>query len=358
MPATAILNCLHHRSFRTAAAAAVTCALVFLGGGVAAAQETVTFAGWGGSLQKAQRDVFFNTFEKETGIRVIDTTDTSYAKIKTMVTTGDVQWDVVQTLGMWTKPGEKDNLWEPLDYSVIDRKGIPDALAGKFTIGNSQYAIGLAYNKERLTGATAPKAWADFWDAEKFPGRRGWKQFPRYTVEAALMADGVPTSEVYPLDVDRAYKSLAKLKPNVSVWSRTAERDVQMLAGGEIAMGMSTHTRILDAQKEGIPLAFVWQGAVMTVDNLAVPRGAKNKTNAMKLINWMSKAENQARFAELTSVGPSNERALDLVADQVKQNLPTYHFQKGELVRFNDDWWADNIASMDEKYLVWAQGIK
>lgn len=342
---------------RNAAISIITCAALAVGAGGATAEETVVFAGWGGSIQQNQRDILFDSFEKETGIRVIDTTDVSYAKIKAMVDAGDVQWDVVQTLGMWTKPGIAENLFEPLDYTIIDSTGIPRAEVGQYAIGNSQYALGFAYNTDALAGAPAPQSWADFWDAENFPGRRGFRTLSRYMTEYALLADGVPMDEIYPMDVDRAFASLDKLKPHVSVWSKSAEQAVQIIAGGEVAMGFTTHTRAFDAKKEGIPLEFVWQGAVMTVDNLIVPRGAKNKENAMKLINWMSNAENQAKFAEATNIGPSNERALGLVSAEAKEKLPTTHFMNGELLRFGDDWWADNIQAVDERMLTWAQGI-
>jgi putative spermidine/putrescine transport system permease protein len=46
-------------------------------GHVALAQERMVFAGWGGSIQAAQRKIYFDAFEKETGIKVIDVPDVS-----------------------------------------------------------------------------------------------------------------------------------------------------------------------------------------------------------------------------------------------------------------------------------------
>src|SRR4051812_10996103 len=81
--------------------------------------KTVVFAGWGGSIQAAQRKILFDSFEKETGIKVIDVPDVQLPKIKAMVETGDTQWDVVQALGMWIPQGAQANLWEPLDFDVV-----------------------------------------------------------------------------------------------------------------------------------------------------------------------------------------------------------------------------------------------
>src|SRR5215813_2036234 len=67
----------------------------------AIAQETIVFAGWGGTWQAAEKKYYFETFEKATGIKVIDVPDVNLSKIKAMVTSGNVEWDVVQAIGMW-----------------------------------------------------------------------------------------------------------------------------------------------------------------------------------------------------------------------------------------------------------------
>jgi spermidine/putrescine-binding protein len=38
-------------------------------GHAALAREKVVFAGWGGSIQAAQRKIYFDAFEKQTGIK-------------------------------------------------------------------------------------------------------------------------------------------------------------------------------------------------------------------------------------------------------------------------------------------------
>ncbi len=73
-----------------------------------AQSNVVVFAGWGGTIERAQRQIFFDSFEKQTGIKVIDVPDVQLPKIKAMVDAGTVQWDVVQSLGMWIPEGAKE----------------------------------------------------------------------------------------------------------------------------------------------------------------------------------------------------------------------------------------------------------
>jgi putative spermidine/putrescine transport system substrate-binding protein len=321
--------------------------------GTVQAEESVVFVGWGGSIQAAQRKIFFDAFEKETGIKVIDLPDANLAKVKAMVESGDVQWDVVQCLGMWIPQGAKENLWEPLDYGVIDASNVPDGLKGEYGLGNSTYGMILAYNTE-LLGDHRPTSWKDLWDVDGMPGPRGMFDQPRYMLETALMADGVPMDKIYPLDVDRAFAKLDQIKDKVAVWWSQWPQVPILLASGEIEMSLISHTRILNIVKEeNVPLAINWNQALMTVDYLAVPRGAKNAENAMKLIDWLTRADLQAELAKESGIGPSNVAALDELTDAEKENLPSYHYKKGEVLLFDNQWWADNVDQMSERWNAW-----
>lgn len=323
-------------------------------GSAAHAEETVVFAGWGGSIQAAQRKIFFDAFEKETGIRVIDVPDVSLAKVKAMVESGDVQWDVTQALGMWIPLGAADNLWEKIDYDIVQTSEVPEEFRGEYGIGNSAYGQVLAYNAEALGAANTPHSWADFWNIDGKPGARGLQDAPRYTLEFALMADGVAPADLYPLDVDRAFASLDKIKDKVSVWWKQFPQVPILLASGELDMSNTSHTRIRNiVAEENVPLEVVWNQALITVDWLGVPRGAKNSENAMKLINFMTRADLQARLAKETGIGPVNNAALKELTPEERLGLPSYHYQQGEMALFDNAWWAENNDKMIERWDAW-----
>lgn len=336
------------------AAAAVMAASGVAGSGRALAQEQVVFAGWGGSIQQAQREVYFNSFEKATGIKVTDIAGVTLAKIKAMVETKDVQWDVVQSIGMWIKPGAKQGLWEELDYGVIDKTGVDKTFTLPHALGNTMYGMILAYNTKAFPPGKEPKSWADYWNVKDYPGRRGMHDAPRYTMDVAVIAAGVPRDKLYPLDIEGAFASLDKVKQDVNVWWKQWPQAPQLLASQEIVMTLTSHTRIYDLQtKEKAPVGIQWQDALLTVDNLSVVKGAKNKAAAMKLINWMNKPELQAEFARKTAIGPANQKALALLDDTIKQQLPTFHYDQGKMVAVDSDWWADNVEKLEERWNSW-----
>ena len=321
----------------------------------AADDNVVVFAGWGGNWQKAERTFYFDSFEKATGIKVIDVPDVNLTKIKTMVDAGNVEWDVVQALGMWLpQKSSSGDLWEKLDYSMIATDGIPKELMDPHGVGIATFAQILAYNTNMFPAGKQPTSWLDFWDLKKFPGKRGTLNQPRYSLEMALMAEGVPMEKIYPIDVDRSLKKWDAIKNDTLFWEQWPQAPT-LLASGELAMTLSSQARILGLlqTEKSAPVALVWKGGIMTTDFLAVPRGTKHKANAMKLIAWMLDAKRQAEYAKDTAVGPSNIKALDLVDAKTKEVLPSYHYQKGELVPVDSMWWASNLDNVTSRWNQW-----
>ena len=119
-------------------------------------------------------------------------------------------------------------------------------------------------------------------------------------------------------------------------------------------MTLTSHTRIHDLQqKEKAPVAIAWQDSLLTVDNLSIIKGTRNKDAAMKLVNWMNKPELQAEFARRTAIGPANTKAMPLLDEATKQTLPTHYFAQGKMVAVDSDWWADNLEKLEERWNTW-----
>ena len=46
-------------------------------------------------------------------------------------------------------------------------------------------------------------------------------------------------------------------------------------------------------------------------------------------------------------------KALDLVDAKTKELLPSYHYQKGELVPVDSTWWASNLDNVTTRWNQW-----
>lgn len=320
--------------------------------GAAFAQDKgqVVVTSYGGTYQDAAREAFFKPFEKATGIKVVEATGPNLARMRAMVQGGSPEWDVVDML-----PGDflalaRLNMLEKIDYDAFDKSvlaGFDKASVHSHGIGILYYSKVIAFNTKRYTRETGPKSWADVWDVAKFPGPRildaGNTSVP--PLEYALLADGVAPDKLYPLDVARAYRVLSRIKPHVVKWTTTAAMQTEALATGEAVIGPATLGRLQALKEGGAPVDFSWNQALIQYNYWAVLKGSKNAKNAMKFIEFASRAEAQAELAKRQVLGPMNRDAFKHLPAERARLLPSHPDNLKVAVHLNPAWWAEMDAA-------------
>ena len=321
------------------------------GTGAALAQDTLTIASWGGAYQEAQRKAWFDIVEEELGITIIEDTTSGAADVRVQVASGSPTWDLAQQGNYSCAMLENEGALEPLSDEVLSVPGIPDNMKGKAWISNLVYSAALARNDETYPN-DKPNSWADFWDTEKFPGPRSLRRNPAYTLEAALIADGVPMDELYPLDTDRAFKKLAEIKDDVSVWWSSGAQSAQVMQDGEVDMALIWNGRAQTIADEGAPVSLTFEQQMILTDCWAIPKGAKNKDLAMKAIEIMSRPEVQARIALFINYGPANEDAFStgVIPEDVAENLPSHPDNMAKGFTLDANYWAENLDRLTQDF--------
>ena len=321
-----------------------------------AAARDLTVISWGGSYQDAQREVFFMPFQKETGITVVDNPwNGGVGAIRARVDAGgDPGWDVVQGEAEEVKVGCAEGLYEPIDWSKITEKNnlIPQAIS-KCGVGTITWSAGIAYDADKLN--PAPTSVADFFDLKKFPGKRAIRKGPKYALEIALMADGVPADKVYEMlrtdeGVDRAFAKLATIKSQL-LYFDSGGQSIQLLASGEATMVEAFNGRVTTAdQTDNRHFKFIWPGSIYAVDSWVILRNSPNKDAALKFINFATMAEHQKELPVKMAYGPTNKVATSEVAESVAMELPTYPKNLEGALALDVDFWTDNIQPLTERF--------
>ena len=129
-----------------------------------------------------------------------------------MAESGAPDWDVVDVTINTLFTGTHDGLLEKIDTSVVDTNRIAPQFVHEYGIGCIAWSYNLAYNTKTFPAGRRPTTWADLFDTRKFPGKRTMLDQPTANLEAALMADGVAPSDLYPLDVERALRKIDTIK--------------------------------------------------------------------------------------------------------------------------------------------------
>ena len=337
------------------AGSAALAALPFGAGGQAAPTlkgATVTFASWGGAYQDAQRVGYCDPFERTTGAKVVQEGPMSVARLRTMVSSGMPEWDVADVAGGPLEVGIKDNLFERIDTGIVGTGRIDPRFVSEHGVGCIVWSYNLAWNTTVFAGDTAPRTWADLFDLRKFPGKRSLFDQPVSSLEIALLADGVAPDALYPLDVDRAFRKLDTIKARSIVWT-TSSQSQQPFVEREVALGVLPNGRAYDAVQKGAKVAISWEQNIQAVDYLVVPRGSRNRTAAMHLIDTMTLPENQARVANLIAYSPTNPEAFKGIDAKVEPWLCTSTENRRKGFVMSQPYWRDHLGPLTERWRAW-----
>jgi len=305
----------------------------------------------GGKTEEALVAAVLKPFTEKTGIKII-TTSSVYAKVRSMVEAKAVEWDVFFADGAINGGFGKQGLLEPIDYSVIDKSQFIPGGGNEFYIKQDIAPTVIAWNTRALKGDARPNTWAEFWDTKLFPGQRGfWKQ-PQQSLELALLADGVPRDKLYPLDLDRAFHSLEKLKPNNLYWWTAGAQGVQLLIDGEFPLSMGWTSRLSEPRSSGAPIDYTLNDALLSGNSWAIIKGARNVAASTKLIAFGMEAKQQAEYCKILPYGPINTGALKLLSPERLKEIPSDETLKHAVFQDND-WWADNGPKVAERFNKW-----
>ena len=343
---------------KNATVSLVVAAAASLLAGSALAQSQLTVVNFGGANGNAQKKAYVEPFEKATGTKIVGVEyNGEQAKIKAMVETKKVTWDVVEVESPDAARGCDEGLFEKLDYSkLVDKADLLPAAVNECAVGIFVWSTVMAYNGDKLKDG--PKTWADFWDTRKFAGKRGMRKGARYNLEFALMADGVPSKDVYkvlgtPAGAERAFKKMTELKPSIQWWEAGAQPP-QFLVAGDVVMTTAYNGRIDAAQREGKNLQISWTGGIYDLDYWVIPKGTPNKDLAMKFIASASQPAAQAEYAKLISYGPTNNKALGSLDAKTLALLPTSPANSKDALKFDITFWADQGEALEKRFAAWA----
>ncbi len=338
----------------------------------ARAEQTLTVVSFGGSYARACVEGYHKAFTEETGIRIkLEDYNGGLAQIRAQVDAGSVHWDVVDTESAPLLTGCDEGLFEYVDDLELSPApdGTPaseDFFDGMLTdcgVGTLIYATVIAYNPEYIEGE-APTSIRDFFDLEKYPGRRGMIRLPTTNLEFALMGDGVPPDKVFEeLSTDegmaRAFRKLDSIKDHV-VWWETGAQPPQMLADGEVVMSTAWNGRIFNAQVvEKQPFVIIWDSHIRDTGALAIVAGAPNLENARKFLAFASRTRSMVGVAQHISYAPVRHSGLPLVGKHadtgvdMQPHMPT-HPENSRNFLWNDvEWWSERQDELTERFNAW-----
>jgi putative spermidine/putrescine transport system substrate-binding protein len=310
---------------------------------------TVASAGAGTFLESLAA-AFFDPFSAATGATVRHEAfgRDGVTGLRDQVENEEQVWDVMlipteDVLSLTSRP-----YLEAIDYAIVDNAAMYPELA-------MQHAVGaMIYSTVQIHGyaePNPPRSWADFWDLSRGNGTRALRKSPIGTLEFALLADGVPIDDLYPLDVDRAFVKLEQLREATEFYE-DSKQPVEFVRTGQVGLASAWNVRT-SLPDIGDLVRIVWDGGMLSSDSWAVPRGAENADVAMSFINYATRAVPSANFSLMQPYGPVNQNAIDLIPANVQEVMPNAPDRVAIQFFQNFPYWNERREALTAQFEDW-----
>ncbi|WP_298855290.1 extracellular solute-binding protein [uncultured Ruegeria sp.] len=328
---------------------------------------TITFTSWTGPYMRSQMFGFVRPYEQANNAKVhVAHYNGGISEIRDQVESANVVWDVVDLTQADSLRACNEGLLENISDIVLPDgvDGTPfrdDFVEGALNdcgVGVIVWGTAYAFNNSQFAD-TPPSTITDFFDTETYPGPRAIRNDPTVIMEWALMADGVPREDVYPMletedGVERALNKMDEIKTGLQLWE-TGREPVRLLNSGDVAMSsIWATTGATAAQEEGADFTVNMDGRVIELDLFGIPKGSQNKEGALDFIRFASSSNSLADMVGYLPNGPTRKSSLALLSDDVLERIPNGPAYEDNLFIMSDaEWWANNHARLEEAFQSW-----
>jgi len=293
---------------------------------------------------------FFDAFAAATGatVRHQDFGREGFAGLIDQVESGDTVWDVLLVPAEEVLPLAQAGYLEAIDYNVVDPTALYTELMFQHGVGARMYSTTIVYPSGN---ADPPGNWTDFWNVTSDSGTRALRRSPIGTLEFALLADGVVMADLYPLDTNRAFASLERIR-EATIFYEDSKQPVEFVRTGQVGLASAWNVRT-DLPDVISLVTSQWNGGMISADSWIIPRGAPNQDVGMSFINFATRAVPSANFSRLQSFGPVNKDALALLRPDIIERLPNAPIHFSEQFFQNWGYWAELRETLDVQFDDW-----
>lgn len=343
------------RGFAKMAVALLGTTTLGLRGTAALADEgELVFVNWGGDAMTAYDEAYGKAFLAETGVTVKqDGSGPTEGAIAAQFESGKPAWDIVDADPFSAEALGKKGMMEAIDYAVVDKAKMREGFGWDYSASSYFYSYIIAYDAKAF-GDNPPTGMADFFDVEKFPGKRAMYKWGAGMWEAALLADGVAPEALYPLDLKRAHDKIAAFKEHVVAYWGGGSESQSILMNGEASMAIiwSTRAKLIESDSGG-DVKFIWDQGLIAPGAMAVVKGGPGgRDNAMKFIASAQDPAKQVVMFGLLGQGPANPAADALLPAEDARFNPVDPANFAKQIPLDMAWYETNYGPALDEYLA------
>lgn len=268
-------------------------------------------------------------FEKETGISVTYDEYETNESMYPIIAKGAADYDLICPSDYMIQKMSDEGLLEPINWSRIPNAKNIDDQYFEFARGydeNNTYSmpylwgtVGILYNKKMVKGPI--DSWGVLWDT-RYQDDILMQKSVRDAFGVALKYLGYSLNTTDEAQLDEAKQKLLKQKHSGVVQAYVVDEVRDKMIAGEAAMGVIYSGEALTCMEENEDLAYVIpkEGSNLWMDNFAIVKGAKNKENAEKFLNFLCRPEIMKMNFEYITYSVPSSKARELLPDEYKNS--------------------------------------
>jgi putative spermidine/putrescine transport system substrate-binding protein len=172
-------------------------------------------------------------------------------------------------------------------------------------------------------------------------------------LEFALLADGVPMDKLYPLDLDRAFKSLSRIRPAIVKFWESGGMSTQMLIDREVVLSSIWSTRLAIAIEKGASLAAEWNQCRIEVQAYGIFKNTKNLSGATKFVDYATSADIQRKTYRQLPALPSNKKAYGAASKTLFNPATGEPWMTERGFMMDADYWAQHRKQTEAYWSDW-----
>ena len=320
-------------------------------------------------------------FEEETGVKVNYNTFETNEALHAKLVAGNSGYDIVVPTAGFAKKQIDGGLYQTIDKSKIPNygnlnPGFMSKIAGvdpdnkhlvPWAWGFTTVGINKQKVEKALGGMPMPEnAWDLVFNPEYSKKLKScgiaYLDSPSEIMPVALHYVGKPAYSEDPADFKLAGEMLAKVRPDVRLFSSTMIDDI---AGGKACafVGWSGDINIAaDRVKETggtdeiVPLLPTGGGLVF-IDTMAIPTDAKHVNNAYAFMDFYLRGSNGASMSNEMNYPTGNDAALPEIKDEIKNNKTIFLAQEDTDRLIPTGGFSNDIAStLNDTYNAFKRG--
>ncbi|MFL6278244.1 MAG: extracellular solute-binding protein [Blastocatellia bacterium] len=268
---------------------------------------------------------FERRYDAKINVELYDSNEALLAKLQS----GGATFDLVVPSDYMVTILKGQGLIEEIDrdpltnFSNLDPQfvGLAYDPANQFSIPYMWGTTGIAYRKDQVAGPI--ESWSALWDAH-YKDRLAMLDDVRETFGAALKSLGKSLNDTEPQDIAAAADLLMQQKPLLKAYDSGGFD--QLLLSGDVWIAQAYSGQIAKAMAENNNIGYVIpkEGCTMFVDNLCIPRLAKNRALAVAFINYVMEAKTAADIANGTGYSSPNLAARAYIRPELLANEAAY----------------------------------